>query len=122
MNNLKPSNTESQFVAVAIAFCLIGLALLLSVMIWHQQINEHPWFATDLATTENTSNLQIATVPVVTPPTAAANSSAVPDSIIKEITTDPRNRVGYTKPAEELSPAVKFLYTLESPNIFPSQL
>ncbi|MBN2585309.1 hypothetical protein JXA59_01515 [Patescibacteria group bacterium] len=113
---MKISNTENQFGVVAATFCLIGLALLLSVMIWHQQINQHPWFKQEMAKAAAT-NLQVAAVS----DTADVPTTAVPASVIQEITTDPRNIAGFTKPAEELSPALKFLYTLDSPNLFPAQ-
>ena len=119
---MKPSNTENQFAIIAATFCLIGLALLLSVMIWHQQINRHPLFKKNV-TAVAVPELQVASVTPVTLPTAVVPSaSTVPESVIQAITTDPRNLVGTAQPAEELPPAMKFLYTLKSsPDIFPTQ-
>ena len=121
---MKMSNTENQFATIAATFCLIGLALLLSIIIWHQQINQHPLFKKGVAVMDDPeAEVQIASMSHVSLPTTAVvpAMSAVPESIIQEIITDPRNLAGYTKPAEELSPAIKFLYTLESPSIFPTQ-
>jgi hypothetical protein len=116
---MKVSNTKNQFAVAAATFCLIGLTLLLSVMIWHRQINQHPWFKRDVAGVV-ANDLQVAAVSSV--PTVANTATAVPDSVIKEITEDPRNLRGQTiPPTAALSPALQFLYTLESPNIFPSQ-
>lgn len=117
------NNKENQFAIVAATFCLIGLALLLSVMVWHQQIDQHPWLKKGIVDAPST-NLQIAAIPaapVVVPPIPATNSNAVPESVIQEIVTDPRNLADHSKPAAELSPAVRFLYTLESPEVFPTQ-
>jgi hypothetical protein len=121
---MKPSSTENQFATIAATFCLIGLALLLSVMIWHQQINQHPLFKKGVITSD-TPELQVASMPAVAAPTVTtptpAAASPVPESVIQEITTDPRNIASYTGPTEEMSPAIKFLYTLTSPNVFPTQ-
>ncbi|OGB85042.1 hypothetical protein A2994_00295 [candidate division Kazan bacterium RIFCSPLOWO2_01_FULL_48_13] len=116
---MKTFNTENQFTTVAVTFCLIGLALLLSVMIWHQQINQHPLFKKGAAAAV-AADLQVAALPVATP-AADLNSTRIPDSVLQEITADPRNLSGYQPPAAELSPALKFLYTLEQPDIFPTQ-
>jgi len=113
---------------MAALFCLVGLALLLSVIVWHNQINQHPLFENS-ATGSATADLQIATVTTpsvsavvaATPVIDQTKSTAVPDSVLKEITSDPRNLAGEQQPTGEMSPAVKFLYTLESPSIFPSQ-
>lgn len=122
---MKLTNTENQFAVIAATFCLIGLAMLLSIIIWHRQINQHPWFQKGV--TIAAPELQVASAPVpVTSPSApvvvpSTASLSVPESVIREITSDPRNLANYVGPTEEMSPAIKFLYTLESPDIFPNQ-
>ena len=109
---MKLFSSDNQFALIAITFCLIGLALLVSVMLWHQEINQHPLFQKGA-----TADLQVAAVQPV--PTS---SLAVPEQVLKEITEDPRNLRGQAVPsAAALSPALQFLYTLNSPKIFPTQ-
>lgn len=111
---MKISNNENQFVFLAATFYLIGGALLLSVIIWHQQINQHPLFRKGAVAVAAETKAVTVEQPV--------SSRAVPEEVLKEITEDPRNLTGYVRPTETvLSPALQFLYTLESPNIFPSQ-
>lgn len=112
-------NHSNQFALIAATFCLIGLALLLSVIIWHRQINDHPWFEKN-GVAAATSTLQVASA-VSAPTTVAPSSTQVPDSVLQTIITDPRNLIDYDQPSVELSPALKFLYTLESPDVFPAQ-
>lgn len=110
---MKLFGSQNQFAAVAATFCLVGLALLVSVILWHQKIDQHPLFRKGTAAVD----LQVAAVQP-----APTSSLAVPEQVIKEITEDPRNLRGQTiTPTAALSPALQFLYTLESPNIFPSQ-
>jgi len=111
---MKLFSSDNQFALAAITFCLVGLALLVSVMLWRHEINQHPLFRKGTAAA---ADLQVAAVqPASTP------SLAVPEQVLKEITEDPRNLRGQTvPPTAALSPALQFLYTLESPNIFPSQ-
>lgn len=116
---MKTLNNDNQFATVATVFGLIGLALLLSVMVWHQEINQHPAFRKTAVVETPTvqPKMQVAAVsqPVV-------DTKTVPDSIIQEITQDPRNLLGAPlKTDESLSPALKFLYTLNAPQLFPNQ-
>jgi hypothetical protein len=118
---MKISKTENNFASVAITFCLIGLALLISVMVWRQQINSHPAFQKTVVAAS--SDVTIASIAATAPAVTVASSSTVPDKVLQEITQDPRNLIGQpaVNDAPPLSPSIKFLYTLDNPNLFPTQ-
>lgn len=100
---------KNELVITVVTFGAIGFVLLAGVMFFHQPINAQLTIAQ-----ENNSvvlNVQ-------------SKDNPIPNELVQEITQDKRNIVGYAssdQPFEPLTPAMRFLYTISSDNLFLTQ-
>lgn len=101
---------KNELALTALTFGAIGFVLLVGVMVFHQPINTQLTIAS-----EKDSSVVL---------DVESGSNPVPDEIVQEITQDERNILGYTSSDpifESLTPAMKFLYTISSNNLFLTQ-
>ena len=101
---------KNELALTVITFGFVGFVLLVGVMIFHQPINMQLTIAQ-----EKDSSVVI---------NVKSKDNPIPDEIIKEVTQDGRNMTGFVSDnsmLEPLTPAMKFLHTISSNNLFLTQ-
>lgn len=107
MNYIKNKNDLS---LTAIIFGSIGFVLLIGVVAFHKPINSQFMLAEDIESVEVISS--------------KTKQNPVPEEVIQEIIKDERNILGYIPQyldTEPLTPAMKFLYTMNVSDLFLTQ-
>lgn len=102
---------KNELTLTVITFGFVGFMLLIGVIFFHQPINAQLTIAQD-----KNSSVVINVKP---------RNNPIPDELIREITQDERNILGCTSNSnsmlELLTPAMRFLHTISSNNLFLTQ-
>ena len=97
---------KSYLLSTPVVFCIIGFLLLISVMLFHRQINTQEFFWPKLSF--------ISYLP-------AEKGNPIPDNVVKEITQDGRNISPDVIALKNAQRSIKWWYQESHPNLFITQ-